>query len=117
MTAELRFIFQCHGNTKKLRETEESESDDKSDEGSHSSRLSCGDSPPYSRRKSTAEEPPETYYRGRQVEPPYGVAPSVKSAASRRSEMKSPVSSMASEDEASSSKGKNGNPFETIDDE
>ena len=34
-----RFIFQCHGNTKKLRETEESESDDKSDEGSHSSRL------------------------------------------------------------------------------
>ena len=103
------------------------------------------------------------------MEPPYGVAPSVKSAASRRcikklelgqnlsfssfesktwsihlttvqklaidfpnfthfylptvvtcthrSEMKSPVSSMASEDEASSSKGKNGNPFETIDDE
>jgi hypothetical protein len=31
--------------------------------------------------------------------------------------MKSPVSSMANEDEASSSKGKNGNPFETIDDE
>merc|ERR1719445_2968715 len=83
MTMELRFIFQCHGNTKKLRETE-SESDDKSDEGSHSSRLSCGDSPPYSRRKSAAEEPPETYYRcrGRQavVEPPYGVAPSVRSA-------------------------------------
>merc|ERR1719323_2784553 len=118
MTAELRFIFQCHGNTKKLRETEESESDDKSDEGSHSSRLSCGDSPPYSRRKSAAEEPPETYYRGRQaVEPPYGVAPSVRSAASRRSEMKSPVSSMASEDDVGSSKGKNSNPFETIDDE
>lgn len=31
--------------------------------------------------------------------------------------MKSPVSSMASEDEAGSSKGKNSNPFETIDDE
>jgi len=137
MTTELRFIFQCHGNTKKLRETEESESDEKSDGGSHSSRLSCGDSPPYSRRKSH-EEPPETYYRGRQVEPPYGVAPSVRSAASQRSDMKSPVSSMAkvispypnnrsdmkspvssmgSDDEESSSKGKNSNPFETIDDE
>jgi len=118
MTAELRFIFQCHGNTKKLRETEESESEDKSDEGSHSSRLSVGESPPYSRRKSTHEEPPEmAYYRGRQVEPPYGVAPSVRSAASRRSDMKSPVSSVGSEDEGSSSKGKNSNPFETIDDE
>ena len=31
--------------------------------------------------------------------------------------MKSPVSSVASEDEGSSSKGKNSNPFETIDDE
>ena len=31
--------------------------------------------------------------------------------------MKSPVSSMASEDEGSGSKGKNSNPFETIDDE
>ena len=34
-----------------------------------------------------------------------------------RSDMKSPVSSVGSEDEGSSSKGKNSNPFETIDDE
>merc|ERR1711962_1514755 len=36
MTNELRFIFQCHGNTKELR-TKDSEAD--SDVGSHSSQL------------------------------------------------------------------------------
>ena len=39
MTNELRFIFQCHGNTKELRGKDDSESDSKSEGGSHSSHL------------------------------------------------------------------------------
>ena len=39
MTNELRFIFQCHGNTKELRGKDDSQSDSKSEGGSHSSHL------------------------------------------------------------------------------
>jgi len=118
MTTELRFIFQCHGNTKELRSKDDSDSESKSDEGSHSSRLSLEESPPYSRRKSAGSDTQrENQYRHRnnQVESPYGAAPSVKSVVSRRSELKSPVSSAGSE--ADEEDSKKGNPFETIDDE
>ena len=52
MTTELKFIFKCHGNTKKVRCKEE----DNTSNNSQSSHLSCEDSPPYSRRKSAASK-------------------------------------------------------------
>merc|ERR1719483_1938325 len=52
MTHELKFIFQCHGNTKELRHQSSDSESTKSDDNSRSSRLSLDESPPYSQRKS-----------------------------------------------------------------
>jgi len=114
MTNELRFIFQCHGNTKELR-TKDSEAD--SDVGSHSSQLSFEESPPYARKSRISVGAESNYMTRAPLEsPPYGLDPSVRSGISRRSQqVRSPVSSNASEmDETDSKKG---NPFETLDDD
>ena len=68
MTHELKFIFQCHGNTKEVIDmkktrwnimctflqlrNQHSDSDSNKSDNSQSSRLSLEESPPYSRRKS-----------------------------------------------------------------
>ena len=53
MTSELKFIFKCHGNTKKVRRSKD---DDNTSNNSQSSHLSCEESPPYSRRKSAVSK-------------------------------------------------------------
>jgi len=108
MTHELKFIFQCHGNTKQLR-NQSSDSDSNKSEHSQSSHLSLEESPPYIRKKSNDSLDDSIYknHTGR-VESPYDVK-SEKSC--RTQDNKSPDA--ISEDIPT----KNGNPFETMDDD
>ena len=133
MTSELKFIFKCHGNTKKVRCKEE----DNASNNSQSSHLSCEDSPPYSRRKSAASKNGFIYknniavmvsvYLGNvrprdfsfQQESPYEIK-SVRSEPSQRSV--GPASSRpispASAGSVSEREGENsGNPFESNEEE
>ena len=52
MNQEIKFIFKCHGNTKKVR-VKDSDSDSVKSGNSHSSHLSAEETPPYPRYKSS----------------------------------------------------------------
>lgn len=107
MTCELKFIFQCHGNTKELR-NRGSDSDSNKSGNSQSSHLSLDESPPYSRKKSNYSRNGSIYKNNiGMVESPY----EVKSEHSHKTQNDKPDSD---EGEESS---KNGNPFETVDDD
>jgi len=113
MTHELKFIFQCHGNTKELR-NQHSDSDSNKSDNSQSSRLSLEESPPYSRRKS-ANSGNGSIYKNNigpgQVESPYEVrSEHSKGTTDNKSERPGSVSD---DGEAKM----NGNPFETMDDD
>jgi len=110
MTHELKFIFQCHGNTKELR-NQNSDSDSNKSDNSQSSRLSLEESPPYSRRKS-ANSGNGSIYKNNigMVESPYEV----------KSEHSKGAQDNKSDRPGSGSDGEtkmNGNPFETMDDD
>ncbi len=87
MSQEIKFIFKCHGNTKKVR-VKNSDSDSTKSGNSHSSHLSAGEeSPPYSRRKSGLDSRNGFIYKNNLAvmqESPYEIK-SVKSEASHRS--------------------------------
>jgi len=104
MSHELKFIFQCHGNTKELRGRESDSASQKSG-NSHSSRLSLEESPPYSRRKSNGYKS-----RGSVAESPYGRTGSAADSEG------APQKKVQSDDEEGEDNG-GGNPFETVDDD
>merc|ERR1719310_2164158 len=131
MSQEIKFIFKCHGNTKKVR-VKNSDSDSTKSGNSHSSHLSAGEeSPPYSRRKSGLDSRNGFIYKNNLAvmqESPYEIK-SVKSEHSHRSQLvpdkmssrpqspgsvshKSVVSNSDVETEANGR-----NPFEAITDE
>jgi len=112
MTHELKFIFQCHGNTKELRHQSSDSESTKSDDNSRSSRLSLDESPPYSQRKSAHSRNGSIYKNNiGMVESPY--------------ELKSEHSHMAQDNISEQRPGSgserefkgNGNPFETMDED
>jgi len=107
MTHELKFIFQCHGNTKEVR-NQSSDSDSNKSDNSQSSHLSLDESPPYERKRSNNSRNSSIYKNDiGMVESPY----EVKSEHSQKTQdNKSDVGS----DEDSN---KTGNPFETMDDD
>eukprot|EP00090_Calanus_glacialis_P039909 TRINITY_DN6950_c0_g1_i1.p1 TRINITY_DN6950_c0_g1~~TRINITY_DN6950_c0_g1_i1.p1 ORF type:complete len:973 (-),score=205.08 TRINITY_DN6950_c0_g1_i1:162-3080(-) len=110
MTHELKFIFQCHGNTKKLR-NQSSDSDSNKSGNSQSSHLSLDESPPYSRKKSTNSRNGSIYKNNiGMVESPY----EVKSEHSHKTQDDESEHPGSGSDEGSN---KNGNPFETMDDD
>jgi len=110
MTCELKFIFQCHGNTKELR-NRDSDSDSNKSGNSQSSHLSLEESPPYERKKSNYSRDGSIYKNNiGMVESPY----EVKSEHSHKTQDdKSDKQDSASDEESN----KNGNPFETLDDD
>jgi len=107
MTHELKFIFQCHGNTKELR-NQSSDSDSNKSGNSQSSHLSLEESPPYSRKKSNNSIDGSIYktHNG-MVESPYEV----------KSEQGNQIQDNRSESRSDGEIVKNGNPFETMDDD
>jgi len=111
MTHELKFIFQCHGNTKELRNRGSDSSSNKSG-NSQSSHLSLDESPPYERKKASYSRNGSIYKNNiGMVESPY----EVKSEHSHKSQTnKSEKQEAGSEEEEDN---KIGNPFETMDDE
>merc|ERR1719336_2715593 len=121
MTSELKFIFKCHGNTKKVH-CKDSDSESTKSQSSH---LSCEDSPPYSRRKSAASKNGFIYKNNIAVTPesPYEIK-SVRSEQSLRSGPPAPVSPVSRPGSPASvatgsdiDLGNNGNPFESNEEE
>ena len=134
MTSELKFIFKCHGNTKKVRCKEE----DNASNNSQSSHLSCEDSPPYSRRKSAASKNGFIYKNNIAVmvrvvlgnvsptvcllfqqESPYEIK-SVRSEPSHRSvgpPTSRPISPASAASVSERDEENNGNPFESNEEE
>lgn len=87
MSSEIKFIFKCHGNTKKVH-CKDSDSESTKSGNSQSSHLSVEETPPYARRKSAGSRNGFIYKNNLAVmqESPYEIK-SVKSDHSHRSQL------------------------------